>query len=215
MLRQPQTSLHCAGSPLNFLSNQSRMFAIALPANSKEASTCTWSTPIVVSYPGIPDLYINAPVTSEWIQQNLHTKTRLTASSEPCSTERCGVSCKALVRCQQEVATGDGVQLREQVVAVVRMSMQVHSPGCLHIVLHNAGGQPPFLLQNRTEEAFVVRQNKTQDQWRRLGPYSAIGFSWPFLASTLAAALCLCLCLLHWCKPSMAPAMCLMNCHLR
>jgi hypothetical protein len=196
-----------AGSPLNFQSSSSRMFAIALPSEAKDASVCTWSTPIVVSYPGIPELFINAPVTGDWIRRNMHSGTaRSTASIDVCNPEpqsaphlsaplefkevqRCRVTCKALMRSQHEVAAEDGVRLKEQVVAVVRMSMQVHSPGSLHIVLHNAGGQPPYLLQNRTAQDFVVRQHKTQDQWRVLRAYSATGFSWPFLSSADASTI--------------------------
>jgi hypothetical protein len=63
--------------------------------------------------------------------------------------------------------------------------VQVHTPGCIHIVLHNAGCQPPFLLQNRTRHELVFRQDGTQDAWRLLEPYSALGFSWPFLTSAL------------------------------
>jgi hypothetical protein len=69
-------------------------------------------------------------------------------------------------------------------------SVQVHSPGCLHVVLHNVGCEPPFLLQNRTNQKLVYRQEGTQDTWRLLEPYSALGFSWPFQTSALPSSSC-------------------------
>lgn len=85
-------------------------------------------------------------------------------------------SCKSFIVDKQE--RSDVAQQQQQAV-VLRASMQVHSPGCLHIVLHSLGCEAPYLLQNRTSQDFVFRQEGSPDKWTILSAYSAIGFAWP------------------------------------
>ena len=180
-----------AGTPLNFRNKQSRMFALALPADGADTSNSTWSPPITVNYPGIPELYLNIPVTGEWVSRNLLApRTSVQRSGDGGSKSNLSRCSKSLLTSQQQVASkGDSVELRERTVAVLKMSMQVHSPGCVHVVLHSAGCQPPFLLQNRTHRDLKFRQHGTQDSWRLLPAFTALGFSWPYLTRALPSHL--------------------------
>ncbi len=177
--------------PVNFYNKQDRMFALALPANASDTSNCTWSPPVTVVYPGTPELHLNIPVTDEWVSNNLvapGATRQAPPAAAPAGADASSTGSIQLSRCskslltskQQVAGSGDGLELQAKTVAVLRMSMQVHSPGCIHVVLHNAGCQPPFLLQNRTRHALVFRQESTQDTWRLLEPHSAVGFSWPY-----------------------------------
>lgn len=90
-------------------------------------------------------------------------------------------TCKYLlqqVSCGPQADTADKEGVAERSV-IVRMSMQVHSPGCLHIVIHSAGCQPPFLLQNKTSLGLLYRQAGSSAAWKRLQPMSAVGYTWP------------------------------------
>ena len=199
-----------AGTPLNFHHRQPRIFSLALPADGHDTTGCIWSPPVDVIYPGIPELHLNIPVTDEWVTRNLFapgaaaqpTSAPESQPSSPTSVSRLSAATsasqgpaaaltrcsKALLRSRHEMAgpqRGDDAQLHERTVAVLRMSMQVHAPGCIHVVLHTAGCQPPFLLQNRTHQSLLFRQAGTQDTWRLLPPQSALGFSWPYITGAL------------------------------
>ena len=147
------------------------MFVLGLPDSASDASGCAWSAPIPVTYPGTPELFVPIPVTQDWVARHVAT----------------GGAGKPVLSSQVEVATG-GAPVSQRTVAVTRLSMTVHSPGCMHVVLHTAGCNPPFLLENRTAETFFFRQEGTQDAWRRLDPLSALGFSWPFPTSAPPAS---------------------------
>ena len=45
--------------------------ALALPADGQNTAGCTWSPPVTVTYPGIPELQLNIPVTDEWVTRNI------------------------------------------------------------------------------------------------------------------------------------------------
>jgi hypothetical protein len=128
-----------AGTPLNFYSAQSRMFALALPADGSDTSECTWSPPVTVVYPGIPELHLNIPVTEEWVSRNL-VAPGAAAQAQPVpalvdasrtGSLNLGRCSKSLLTSKQQVASsGDGLELRPKTVAVVRLSMQVRL-GCV------------------------------------------------------------------------------------
>lgn len=167
-----------AGVPLNFGRKQSRTFAISMLSDGDHAA---WSPPLTVNYPGTPELYIPMPMpvqssTSAGLPE-AGALPELQASSSENSRQPSFTSAgpnKALLRRSAVLNHGH----EDEVAAVLRVSMQVHSPGCLHVILHTVGCQAPYLLQNRTNEAFVYRQHNTAEQWRLLPPTSSIGYAW-------------------------------------
>jgi hypothetical protein len=166
-----------AGIPLNFRKHQPRQFALSI--NSPD--TTVWSQPITVDYPGLPELFIKLAVPEE--PPAVSGPPSSAGTSMACkgvSLQHAGTSKSFIVdKRHQGDSIVDAVE-RDGKYAVLRASMQVHSPGCLHIVLHSIGCDAPYLLQNRTSEDFVFRQEGTADKWHILSAYSAVGFAWPF-----------------------------------
>lgn len=135
-----------------------------------------WSPAMTVNYPGTPELFVPMPLpkqTGAIVSESPDTFPRNAAISRESSLASAGPS-KALVRSSAILQHGE----EEQVAAIMRVSMQVHSPGCLHVILHTIGCQAPYVLQNRTEASFVYRQHGTGQHWCLLRPYSSIGYAW-------------------------------------
>ncbi len=64
-------------------------------------------------------------------------------------------------------------------VVVLRYSMEIRSPGCMHFVLESVSADPPFLLDNRSDQALQYRQANIQDlPYFQLPAFSAAGFLW-------------------------------------
>jgi hypothetical protein len=104
------------------------MFSLALPTNGSDTGDCTWSTPITVSYPGQPELFVSIPVTDAWVSKSL--KRPLDAPTcSPCGKQPSKAS-KTLLVSRHEVARASGTELRERTVVVLHMSMQVRSGTC-------------------------------------------------------------------------------------
>lgn len=165
-----------AGVPLNFGRKQSRTFALSMLG---EGDDTAWSPPMTVFYPGTPELFVPMPMphqtstTAAPSVQGAAPQDNSSAMSRQSSLASPGPS-KTLLRRSAVVKEG----YDEQVAAVLRVSMQVHSPGCLHVILHTIGCQAPYLLQNRTAEAFVYRQHSTPDKWCLLPAYTSVGYAW-------------------------------------
>lgn len=167
-----------AGIPLNFSKHQTRKFALSI--NSQHSTA--WSQPITVDYPGSPELFIKLPMPEDPTPVSV---VQPAEGSKPTSTgvslRQAGSSKSFIVdKKEHSDASVDVAQQQENTSVVLRASMQVHSPGCLHIVLHSIGCESPYLLQNRTSETFVFRQHNTADKWHILSAYSAVGFAWPY-----------------------------------
>jgi hypothetical protein len=165
-----------AGIPLNFSKHQERKFALSI--NSKSATA--WSQTITVDYPGLPEFFVKLPLPENLPVATPPSASAASATREGVSLQQAGRSKSFIVdkRLKGDAAV-DAAEWQGNSV-VLRASMQVHSPGCLHIVLHSIGCDPPFLLQNRTSEDFVFRQEGTADRWHVISAYSAVGFAWPF-----------------------------------
>lgn len=57
--------------------------------------------------------------------------------------------------------------------------MEIRSPGCTHFVLESVSADPPFLLDNRSDQALQYRQANIQGlPFFQLPAYSAAGFLW-------------------------------------
>eukprot|EP00892_Ulva_mutabilis_P007576 jgi/Ulvmu1/5190/UM021_0207.1 len=163
------------GVPLHFGRKQSRTFAISM----LEDGDASWSPPVTVHYPGTPELFVPVPLPAEssTITDSGDLGDAPQASTAPMERQPSLAAArpsKALLRRSAIVHQ----ERQEQLAAVMRVSMQVHSPGCLHIILHTIGCQAPYLLQNRTAAAFVYRQHNTLDRWRLLPAYSSVGYAW-------------------------------------
>lgn len=164
-----------AGIPLNFSKHQARKFALSINSHLSPL----WSQQITVDYPGSPELFVKVPMPKDPAPVSAADEGTDTNASTPQNT---GISLwqagssKSFIVDKKESA--DVAQQNHQSV-VLRASMQVHSPGCLHIVLHSIGCEAPYLLQNRTSEDFVFRQEGSAEKWHILCAYSAIGFAWP------------------------------------
>ena len=64
-------------------------------------------------------------------------------------------------------------------VVVLRYSMEIRSPGCTHFVLESVSADPPFLLDNRSDQELQYRQaNIPGLPFFQLPAYSAAGFLW-------------------------------------
>lgn len=137
---------------------------------------------MTVNYPGTPELFVPMPMPAETttvaaLADVADMPEAKSAGSEqhpsltPAHPRKALLRRSAIVRQEQQ----------EQVAAVMRVSMQVHSPGCLHIILHTIGCEAPYLLQNRTGVAFVYRQHNTPDHWRLLPAYTSVGYAWAFV----------------------------------
>lgn len=64
-------------------------------------------------------------------------------------------------------------------VVVLRYSMELRSPGCIHFVLESVSADPPFLLENRSDHLLEYRQANVEGlPFTKLPPYSAAGFLW-------------------------------------
>ena len=64
-------------------------------------------------------------------------------------------------------------------LVVLRYSMELRSPGCMHFVLESVSADPPFLLDNRSEQALQYRQaNIDSLPYAKLPAFSAAGFLW-------------------------------------
>lgn len=73
---------------------------------------------------------------------------------------------------------GDGKDDKVDVV-VLRYSMEIRSPGCMHFVLESVSADPPFLLDNRSDQALQYRQANIQGlPYFQLPAFSAAGFLW-------------------------------------
>lgn len=172
--------------PLNFRKNQARSFSLSV--NSQHSAA--WSQPITVTYPGLPELFVKLPVPENPANPDPDS-IEGTSGGAPRPSTSSGVSlqqagsCKSFIVDRKEHGDSrDDVGRHDEKSVVLRASMQVSSPGCLHIVLHSIGCEAPYLLQNRTGEEFVYRQLGTADKWRILSGYSAVGFAWPFIDGT-------------------------------
>lgn len=165
-----------AGVPLNFGRKQSRTFAMSMLDDGNDAA---WSPPMTLFYPGTPELFVPMPMPYRTsaalapLAQGGAPQANSSTMSRQSNLSSAGPS-KALLRRSAVVKDGH----EEQVAAVLRVSMQVHSPGCLHVILHTIGCQAPYLLQNRTAEAFVYRQHNTPDKWCLLPAYTSVGYAW-------------------------------------
>ena len=60
------------------------------------------------------------------------------------------------------------------------------------MVVHSVGGQAPYLLQNRTTDAVLVRQSDSNDTWKVLERHTAMPFAWPDAAGELTLLSCFC-----------------------
>lgn len=64
-------------------------------------------------------------------------------------------------------------------VVVLRYSMELRNPGCMHFVLESVSPEPPFLLDNRSSEALQYRQAHFEGlPYTPLPAFSAAGFLW-------------------------------------
>jgi hypothetical protein len=65
-------------------------------------------------------------------------------------------------------------------VVILRYSLELRSPGCMHFVLESVAADPPFLLENRSPQPLCYRQGRVAGlPFVDLPPYSATGFAWP------------------------------------
>ena len=170
----------CTGVPLNFGRKQSRTFAISMLGDND----APWSPPMTVVYPGTPELFVPIPMPAERTTIASNVLTGIPHAPDAACERRGSLSAagssKTLLRRSAVVRH----EHREELAAVLRVSMQVYSPGCLHVILHTVGCQAPYLLQNRTAVAFVYRQHNTPDQWRLLPAYSSVGYAWAYVEGT-------------------------------
>ena len=64
-------------------------------------------------------------------------------------------------------------------LVVLRYSMELRSPGCMHFVLEAVSADPPFLLDNRSDQALQFRQAGFDSlPFTPLPAFSAAGFLW-------------------------------------
>ena len=47
-------------------------------------------------------------------------------------------------------------------MVVLRFSLELRSPGCMHFVLESVSPKPPYLIENRTAHPFRYRQSLRQ-----------------------------------------------------
>ena len=144
-------------------------------------SDVPWSPSITVIYPGTPELFVPIPMPAERTTTAFSDgkdvpHTADAAIEKQSSLVTAGHS-KALLRRSTVIRH----EHEQELAVVLRVSMQVHSPGCLHVILHTVGCQAPYLLQNRTDVAFVYRQHNTPDKWRLLPAYSSVGYVWGYV----------------------------------
>lgn len=61
--------------------------------------------------------------------------------------------------------------------AVLRYSIELQTPGCMHIILENISASPPYLLENRSFASLRYRQAGYPGiPYKDLPPYSGRGF---------------------------------------
>ena len=64
-------------------------------------------------------------------------------------------------------------------MVVLRFSLELRSPGCMHFVLESVSPKPPYLIENRTAHPFRYRQSLRQG--RKLAGHSFHSCSWYIL----------------------------------
>jgi len=61
--------------------------------------------------------------------------------------------------CRQSGSGGEGPEAMDKVeVVILRFSLAICNPGCLHLVLESVSPKAPYLLENRTAHPFQYRQ---------------------------------------------------------
>lgn len=71
------------------------------------------------------------------------------------------------------VAKQTDAGLLECLAVTVNVSVEMPTPGCLHLVLQSLGGEPQQCLMNCTATAISFRQATPRSAWQLLPPYSA------------------------------------------
>jgi hypothetical protein len=71
------------------------------------------------------------------------------------------------------VAKQTDAGLLEYLAVTVNVSVEMPTPGCLHLVLQSLGGEPQQCLMNCTAAAVSFRQATPRSAWQLLPPYSA------------------------------------------
>jgi vacuolar protein sorting-associated protein 13A/C len=71
------------------------------------------------------------------------------------------------------VAKQSEAGLLEYLAVTVNVSVEMPTPGCLHLVLQSLGGEPQQCLMNCTPSAISFRQATPRSAWQLLPPYSA------------------------------------------
>ena len=86
------------------------------------------------------------------------------ASPEQVHNSRLQFCCVAVLLCR----LGDSQQKQqggsppEVEMVVLRFSLELRSPGCMHFVLESVSPKPPYLIENRTAHPFRYRQSLRQ-----------------------------------------------------
>jgi hypothetical protein len=71
------------------------------------------------------------------------------------------------------VAKQTDAGLLEYLAVTVNVSVEMPTPGCLHLVLQSLGGEPQQCLMNCTNASISFRQATPRSAWQLLPPYSA------------------------------------------
>jgi hypothetical protein len=71
------------------------------------------------------------------------------------------------------VAKQTDAGLLEYLAVTVNVSVEMPTPGCLHLVLQSLGGEPQQCLMNCTNASISFRQATPHSAWQLLPPYSA------------------------------------------
>ena len=93
------------------------------------------------------------------LQCTLHTLVLLPLNKYTISCSNPAVLLCRLGDSQQKQQGGSPPEVE---MVVLRFSLELRSPGCMHFVLESVSPKPPYLIENRTAHPFRYRQSLRQ-----------------------------------------------------
>ncbi|KAL0043259.1 hypothetical protein WJX82_006661 [Trebouxia sp. C0006] len=181
------------------MTSDSRAMCLRLsPQTAGSGANAPWSHPIEASFPGGVGRHVAIPVqppqpsetarpgeassAEEADQQSSERSvaTLLTGTGPSWELHGPRVARRLRHRTRQSGNGGGGPEAMEEVeVVILRFSLAVCNPGCLHLVLESVSPKAPYLLENRTAHPFQYRQAGVGDlPFQPLPAYSAAGCAW-------------------------------------